>query len=125
LLSSYFDHVLKFGMFHDQVLYLIACCVTSIEICFSTPVSSAEALPESPEQLSGAIGQNQFYFIENLGQWDERVLFKAEGQNGLTWRLERDSLTLAISVPDTSTTQLWTQIPRGLGKLAAHAKVTL
>ncbi|MBT3233159.1 MAG: hypothetical protein HN356_10115 [Calditrichaeota bacterium] len=77
---------LKFGLFHDS------------------------------EQLSGAIGENPFYFTENLGQWDERVLFKAEGQNGLTWRLERDGLTLAISVPDTSTDPIMDSDPTGSGQ---------
>ena len=41
-------------------------------------------------------------FTENRGQWDERVLFKAEASGGLTWFLERDGFTLLYSIPDLS-----------------------
>lgn len=45
---------------------------------------------------------NSSCFTENKGQWDERVLFKAKDGRGLTWWFERDGLTLAITVPDTT-----------------------
>lgn len=37
------------------------------------------------------------YFTENKGQWDERVLFKAEAEGGLTWFVEKDGVTLLQS----------------------------
>jgi hypothetical protein len=40
------------------------------------------------------------FFTENKGQWDDRVLFKAEGAGGLTWWIENDGVTLLQSVPD-------------------------
>ncbi len=40
------------------------------------------------------------FFTENKGQWDERVLFKADGTGGLTWFIERDGFTILFSVPD-------------------------
>ena len=42
------------------------------------------------------------FFTENKGQWDERVLFKADGAGGLTWFIERDGFTVLFSVPDTT-----------------------
>jgi len=39
-------------------------------------------------------------FTENKGQWDNSVLFKAEGAGGLTWFIERDGFTLLYSIPD-------------------------
>ncbi len=53
-------------------------------------------------QTAGTLGSVQLHFTENKGQWDERVLFKADGGRGLTWWFERDGLTLAVSVPDTT-----------------------
>jgi len=46
-------------------------------------------------------GGQPLYFTENRGQWDERVLFKADGAGGLTWWIERDGFTLLYSVPDS------------------------
>ena len=52
-------------------------------------------------------------FTENKGQWDERVLFKAEGSGGLTWWIERDGFTLLYSLPDLTAEPL--KNPRDLG----------
>ena len=52
---------------------------------------------------SGGLHSGQpLFFTENKGQWDNRVLFKAEGAGGLTWFIERDGFTLVYSVPDKS-----------------------
>ena len=56
----------------------------------------------SAETAKGTLGQTPLYFTENKGQWDEHVLFKADGGAGLTWWFERDGLTLAVFVPDTA-----------------------
>jgi len=42
------------------------------------------------------------FFTENKGQWDERVLFKADGVGGLTWYIEQDGFTVLFSVPDST-----------------------
>ncbi|MDK9699236.1 MAG: hypothetical protein OEM52_03665, partial [bacterium] len=34
-----------------------------------------------------------FFFTENKGQWDARVLYKCQAKNGMTWFLERDGIT--------------------------------
>ncbi|MDK9701449.1 MAG: hypothetical protein OEM52_15040, partial [bacterium] len=38
-----------------------------------------------------------FFFTENKGQWDSRVLYKCQAKNGMTWFLERDGITLLVS----------------------------
>src|SRR3990170_6605060 len=45
------------------------------------------------------------FFTENKGQWDERVLYKADGAGGLTWFIERDGFTVLFSVADTTADQ--------------------
>ena len=45
------------------------------------------------------LSNRQIVFTENRGQWDERVLFKAEASGGLTWFLERDGFTLLYTLP--------------------------
>jgi hypothetical protein len=52
-------------------------------------------------------------FTENKGQWDERVLFKAEGAGGLTWFIERDGFTVLYSIPDLTAEPL--ENPRDIG----------
>ncbi|MDK9700799.1 MAG: hypothetical protein OEM52_11695, partial [bacterium] len=37
-----------------------------------------------------------FFFTENKGQWDARVLYKCQAKNGMTWFLERDGITLLV-----------------------------
>ncbi|MDK9699427.1 MAG: hypothetical protein OEM52_04655, partial [bacterium] len=37
-----------------------------------------------------------FFFTENKGQWDARVLYKCQAKNGMTWFLERDGITLLL-----------------------------
>ncbi len=39
--------------------------------------------------------EDRLYFTENCGQWDEQVLFRADGAGGLTWWIERDGFTLS------------------------------
>ncbi len=41
-----------------------------------------------------------FFFTENKGQWDNRVLYKCNARNGMTWFLERDGVTLLTCVED-------------------------
>jgi len=52
-------------------------------------------------------------FTENQGQWDERVLYKAEGAGGLTWWIERDGFTVLYSIPDLNAEPL--ENPRDMG----------
>ena len=33
-------------------------------------------------------------FTENRGQWDDKVLYKAEGTGGLTWWIDGDGVPL-------------------------------
>jgi len=72
---------------------------------FFALLSLANRAIADPEPVSATKGQLQkpsIYFTENRGQWDERVLYKADGGAGLTWWFERDGLTLAVVVPDTT-----------------------
>ena len=70
-------------------------------------VSSSSAMP-----VAGRPDRSCF-FTENKGQWDERVLFKAEGAGGLTWFIERDGFTVLFSVPDTTAEPI--PNPRSIG----------
>jgi len=56
------------------------------------------------------------HFTENRGQWDERVLFKADGAGGLTWFIERDGFTVLQSIPDMDAEPLTDPASMGLPK---------
>jgi len=63
----------------------------------------ASALTDATQFNAQSLNQGRpLFFTENKGQWDERVLFKADGAGGLTWFVERDGFTVLFSVPDTS-----------------------
>jgi len=44
--------------------------------------------------------QHPFFFTENKGQWDSRVLYKCNARNGMTWFLERDGISLLTMKED-------------------------
>ncbi|MDK9700877.1 MAG: hypothetical protein OEM52_12085, partial [bacterium] len=58
---------------------------------FCAPVAQATS---SPTQANIP---KPFFFTENRGQWDSRVLYKCQAKNGMTWFLERDGITLLVS----------------------------
>jgi hypothetical protein len=59
------------------------------------------ALTDATQFNSQSLNQDgSLYFTENKGQWDERVLFKANGAGGLTWWIEREGFTILQSIPD-------------------------
>ena len=61
----------------------------------------ATAATEALDPASINLNQDRpLFFTENKGQWDERVLFKADGTGGLTWFIEQDGFTILFSVPD-------------------------
>ena len=60
-------------------------------------------------------------FTENKGQWDDLVLFKAEGAGGLTWWIERDGFTVLYSVPDLTAEPL--ENPRDMGMRKDEPKI--
>jgi len=71
----------------------------------SVTIPARSAVPQntdlcSYQSLRPLSGQAAF-FTENQGQWDEHVLFKADGAGGLTWWIERDGFTVLYSVPDS------------------------
>ncbi len=68
----------------------------------ATYLLAANLHAATPAPTAGTLGQTPLYFTENKGQWDERVLYKADGGAGLTWWFERDGLTIAVAMPDTS-----------------------
>ncbi|MFH0765823.1 MAG: hypothetical protein V2A61_05325, partial [Calditrichota bacterium] len=77
---------------------LVAAILVSQLLCAKETVAATP-----PNQAT--LGQTPFYFTENKGQWDERVLYKADDRTGLTCWFERDGLTLTVTVPDTNSQQ--------------------
>jgi len=63
----------------------------------------ASALTDANQFNAQSLNQGRpLFFTENKGQWDERVLFKADGAGGLTWFIERDGFTVLFSSSPTS-----------------------
>ncbi|MDK9701186.1 MAG: hypothetical protein OEM52_13685, partial [bacterium] len=64
------------------------------EFAFATDKLSSiqRSTTQSTSQLP-----SPFFFTENRGQWDSRVLYKCQAKNGMTWFLERDGITLLVS----------------------------
>jgi len=74
----------------------------------------ASALTDATQFNALSLNQGRpLFFTENRGQWDERVLFKADGAGGLTWFIERDGFTVLFSVPDTTADPI--ADPRSMG----------
>jgi|GEM_PF-4654780 len=69
--------------------------ITTVIICIST-------LQVKAAVEGYTVGDRSTYFTENRGQWDDRVLFKADGAGGLTWFIERDGATLLFTVADST-----------------------
>ncbi len=64
-----------FVAFSFQLIFVVS--VGSAGKCYDTPI-----------------------FTENLGQWDQNVLFNSQGKGGLTWFIERDGFTIVYSFSD-------------------------
>jgi len=74
----------------------------------------ASALTDATQLNAQSLNRGRpLFFTENNGQWDDRVLFKAEGAGGLTWFIERDGFTVLFSVPDTTAAPITD--PRSIG----------
>jgi len=67
-----------------------------ILLFFTTAVISTAASPNTTTI------PHPFFFTENKGQWDARVLYKCNARNGMTWFLERDGITLLTMKEDKS-----------------------
>ena len=67
---------------------IVYCLLAFISV--ASPSPSTQSVP------------HPFFFTENKGQWDSRVLYKCNARNGMTWFLERDGVTLLISQEDRS-----------------------
>ena len=73
---------------------LLLSWIASVCLSFSAPTPSTYNIP------------HPFFFTENKGQWDSRVLYKCNARNGMTWFLERDGVTLLISQEDRTASPL-------------------
>ncbi len=97
---------------------LSACLTTAYLTVISLAFQSTQAWADSADatQLnSQSLSQNRpLYFTENRGQWDDRVLFKAEGAGGLTWFIERDGFTVLFSQNDSKRIEQIKRIPTAL-----------
>ncbi len=71
-------------------------CLTVLTLAFQ---ATAATDPVNPASVN--LQDRPTFFTENKGQWDERVLFKADGAGGLTWFIERDGFTILFSVADS------------------------
>ena len=69
--------------------------VAALMLAFSSPAQAGAGGFSS--QTINRYSERTPVFTENRGQWDEQVLFKAEGAGGLTWWLERDGFTVVYS----------------------------
>ncbi|MDK9700291.1 MAG: T9SS type A sorting domain-containing protein [bacterium] len=58
-----------------------------------------------------------FFFTENKGQWDARVLYKCQAKNGMTWFLERDGITLLVSKEDRTKEAIVNPMERDLPEM--------
>ncbi len=58
------------------------------------------AIAITVDNNSSFISECPVAFTENRGQWDKRVLFKAEASGGLIWFIERDGFTILYTIPD-------------------------
>ena len=65
---------------------------------FLTTISFASSSKST--SIPPATGAAGFFFTENKGQWDSRVLYKCSARNGMTWFLERDGITLLTMKED-------------------------
>ena len=72
---------------------------TFLLICLLAVVSVSGLAAAAPKTTSIP---HPFFFTENRGQWDERVLYKCSARDGMTWFLERDGITLLMMVPGKS-----------------------
>jgi hypothetical protein len=69
--------------------------ILALLLAAATPfVYASPAIQHTNQYLKSNPG---LCFTENKGQWDERVLFKADGVGGLTWFIERDGFTVVYS----------------------------
>ena len=73
---------------------LLLSWIASVGLSFASPTPSTQSVP------------HPFYFTENKGQWDARVLYKCNARNGMTWFLEKDGVTLLISQEDRTASPL-------------------
>ncbi|MDK9699036.1 MAG: T9SS type A sorting domain-containing protein [bacterium] len=70
--------------------------------CFPEFASASDNHASSHKPLtkpSSTSVPKPFFFTENKGQWDARVLYKCQAKNGMTWFLERDGITLLLTQP--------------------------
>ncbi len=74
--------------------------VTSLTCPVFASTNDSRADSNPPYQPQSLSQSRPIFFTENKGQWDERVLFKADGTGELTWWIERDGFTILFSVPD-------------------------
>jgi len=58
-----------------------------------------------------------FFFTENRGQWDSRVLYKCNARNGMTWFLERDGITLLTMKEDRTKAPIIDPMDRDLPEM--------
>jgi len=58
-----------------------------------------------------------FFFTENKGQWDSRVLYKCNARNGMTWFLERDGITLLTMKEDRTKAPIVDPMDRDLPEM--------
>ncbi|MDK9700562.1 MAG: hypothetical protein OEM52_10500, partial [bacterium] len=70
----------------SRLALMLAVCMSS----FASP---------NPSRTTQSLS-SPFFFTENKGQWDSRVLYKCQAKNGMTWFLERDGITLLVSKED-------------------------
>jgi len=88
-------------------------CAQLLIIVVCLGVSSTGGATNSGAMQSVGRPDRSCFFTENKGQWDERVLFKADGAGGLTWYIERDGFTVLFGVPDTTAEPI--ADPRSIG----------
>ncbi|MDK9700818.1 MAG: hypothetical protein OEM52_11790, partial [bacterium] len=80
-------------MFAIRLLFVLFCGVPIYSI--ATDALSASHRSQNPATSTPI--PKPFFFTENKGQWDSRVLYKCQAKNGMTWFLERDGITLLVS----------------------------
>ncbi|MDK9698634.1 MAG: hypothetical protein OEM52_00595 [bacterium] len=68
--------------------------VTYVAFLLLSIANITSAISSTPKTIP-----SPFFFTENKGQWDARVLYKCQAKNGMTWFLERDGITLLLTQP--------------------------